>query len=172
MADGLTAALQRAAPFTIGLMSARLERRSRFRATIKILGPFALGFSFPFYGTNFTQIRVAANGWLSFTSTATGATSYTNLALPATAAPENILACWWDDLSPQRAGTNIRRWTNNVDSFVVSYQNVQSYANSGLYNFEVILKSDGGITYQYANMGTNRLNRRPLVCRTVTKQRV
>ncbi len=121
------------------------------------LGPFALGFTFPFYGNNYSQIRVAANGWLSFTSTATGATSYTNLALPATAAPENILACWWDDLSPQRAGTNIRRWTNNVDSFVVSYQNVQSYANSGLYNFEVILKSDGSITYQYASMGVNRL---------------
>lgn len=120
-------------------------------------GPYPIGFAFPFYGNNYTQVRVAANGWISFTSTATGATSYTNLSLPNASAPENILAIWWDDLSPQRAGTNVRRWTNNVDSFVVSYQNVQSFANSGLYNFEVILKSDGSITYQYANMGTNRL---------------
>lgn len=121
------------------------------------LGPYAIGFNFPFYGNSYSQVRVAANGWISFTSTATGATSYTNLTLPNSSAPENILACWWDDLSPQRAGTNVRRWTNNVDSFVVSYQNVQSFANSGVYNFEVILKSDGSITYQYGNMGTNRL---------------
>lgn len=122
------------------------------------LGPYAIGFTFPFYGTNYTQFRVSANGWLSFTSTATGATSYNNTALPSNSAPENILAVWWDDLSPQRAGTSVRRWTNNIDSLVVSFQNIQSYANNGLYNFEIILTADGGITYLYGNMGTNRLN--------------
>lgn len=121
------------------------------------LGPFPLGFTFPYFGQNFTQIRLAANGWLSFTSTATGATSYNNQALPSSTAPENLLAVWWDDLSPQRAGTNVRRWTNNVDSFVVSYQNVQSYAGGGVYNFEVILTSDGKVKYQYGSMGTARL---------------
>lgn len=121
------------------------------------LGPYAIGFSFPFYGNSYSQVRISANGWLSFTSSATGASSYNNTTLPASTAPENILACWWDDLSPQRAGTAVRRWTNNADSFVVSFQNVQSYQNNGLYNFEVILKSDGSVTYQYGNMGTNRL---------------
>lgn len=121
------------------------------------LGPYAIGFSFPFYGTNFTQVRISANGWVSFTSAAIGATSYTNASLPNSTAPENLLACWWDDQSPQRAGTNIRRWTNNADSFVVSFQNIQSYQNNGLYNYEIILTADGGITYQYGNMGTNRL---------------
>ncbi|MBK6767245.1 MAG: carboxypeptidase regulatory-like domain-containing protein [bacterium] len=118
------------------------------------LGPYALGFTFPFYGTNFTQVRVCGNGWLSFTSTVT---SYSNSGLPNSTSPENLLACWWDDLSPHRAGTVVRRWTNNLDSFVVSFQNVQSYQNNGLYNFEVILTSDGGITYQYGSMGVNRL---------------
>lgn len=122
------------------------------------LGPYAIGFSFPFYGTNFTQVRISANGWVSFTSAATGATSYTNTSLPNNTAPENLLACWWDDQSPQRAGTNVRRWTNNVDSFVVSFENIQSYQNNGLYNYEIILTADGGITYQYGSMGTNRLN--------------
>ncbi len=121
------------------------------------LGPYAIGFSFPFYGDSYSQVRVAANGWISFTSTATGATSYSNTQLPSITAPENILACWWDDLSPQRAGTNVRRWTNNVDSFIVSFQNVQSYSGSGVYNFEMILTADGSVTYQYGNMGVNRL---------------
>ena len=35
------------------------------------LGPFPIGFEFPFYGSTFTSVRVCTNGWLSFTSTAT-----------------------------------------------------------------------------------------------------
>lgn len=121
------------------------------------LGPYSIGFSFPFFGNTYSQVRIAANGWVSFTSSATGATSYNNVYLPSSSAPENLLACWWDDLSPQRTGTNVRRWTNNVDSFIVSFENVQSYANSGLYDFEMILTADGSITYQYGDMGVNRL---------------
>jgi hypothetical protein len=122
------------------------------------LGPFPVGFNFPFYGQNFSTFRLSANGWLSFTSSASNASSYNNAFLPSSAAPENLITPWWDDLSPQRTGTVIRRWTNNVDSLIVMYDNVQSYANSGVYNFEMILLSSGKIVFQYASMGTNRLN--------------
>jgi hypothetical protein len=129
-----------------------------FTADDQNLGPFPIGFSFPFYGSTFTTYRVSANGWISFTSTSSGTNSYTNVFLPSASAIENVIAPWWDDLSPHRSGTVVRRWTNNADSLVVSFQNVQSYENNGLYNFEVILLSSGQITSQYASMGTNRLN--------------
>jgi carboxypeptidase D len=123
------------------------------------LGPYNIGFTFPFYGQNFTTLRVAANGWISFTSTATGTSSYSNQFLPNNGtAPENLLAVWWDDLSPQRVGTSVRLWSNNSDSLIVSFVNVQSYSGGGVYNFECILESSGKITYQYASMGTARLN--------------
>lgn len=122
------------------------------------LGPYAIGFSFPYYGTNYTTVRVSANGWLSFTSTANGTSSYDNIYLPNGSAPENLIGPWWDDLSPQRAGSRVRYYSNNADSFIVSFESVQSYQNNGLYNFEVILLSDGKITFQYAGMGVNRLN--------------
>jgi hypothetical protein len=122
------------------------------------LGPYSIGFNFPFYGQNFTSIRVAANGWISFTSTATGETSWRNKYLPDNTAPENIIAAWWDDLSPQRSGTSVRLYTNNADSLILSFNNVQSYQNGGLYNFETILLASGRIVFQYASMGTNRLN--------------
>jgi hypothetical protein len=122
------------------------------------LGPYSIGFPFPYYGQNFTSIRVAANGWISFTSTATGETSWRNKYLPDNTAPENIIAPWWDDLSPQRSGTSVRLYTNNTDSLIVSFNNVQSYADNGLYNFQIILLSSGKIVFQYASMGTNRLN--------------
>ena len=122
------------------------------------LGPYNIGFAFPFYGQNFTTLRVAANGWISFTSAATGQTSYSNQDLPNGTAPENLLAVWWDDLSPQRAGTSVRLFTNNSDSLIISFVNVQSYSGGGLYNFQMILQSNGRVTYQYANMGAARLN--------------
>lgn len=119
------------------------------------LGPFALGFSFPFYGTNFTTYRLCGNGWISFTNTTN---TWSNRNLPSTEAPENLIAPWWDDLSPQRTGTIVRRWTNNVDSAIISFSNVQSYSGSGVYNFQIILLASGKIIFQYGSMGSNRLN--------------
>lgn len=122
------------------------------------LGPYSIGFSFPYYGLNFTTFRLSANGWLSFTSNASDMTSYTNVSLPSGNGPENIIAPWWDDLSPQRVGTAVRYWSNNTDSLVVSFSNVQSFSGGGVYNFQIVLQASGKITYQYRSMGTARLN--------------
>ncbi|HEY3296346.1 MAG TPA: M14 family zinc carboxypeptidase [bacterium] len=125
-----------------------------FAGDDQTLGPFPVGFTFPFYGQNFSTFRLCSNGWISFSS---ASTAYGNTFLPSSASPENLIAAWWDDLSPQRTGTVIRRWTNNVDSLVVSFANVQSYSGSGVYTFEMILLSSGKIVLQYNSMGTNRL---------------
>ena len=29
-------------------------------------GPFPIGFSFPFFGNNYTEFYIGANGWISF----------------------------------------------------------------------------------------------------------
>lgn len=118
------------------------------------LGPYPVGFTFPFYGQEFTQYRICGNGFLSFTSTSN---SYSNSTLPSGSAPENLIAAWWDDLSPQRTGTAIYRYST-ADSLIISFNNVQSYSLSGLYNFQYILLSSGKIVLQYGSMGTNRLN--------------
>ncbi|MDD5087554.1 MAG: carboxypeptidase regulatory-like domain-containing protein, partial [bacterium] len=118
------------------------------------LGPFSIGFTFPYFEQNFTQYRICGNGWISFTSTST---SYSNSTLPSTASPENIIAAWWDDLSPQRTGTQIYRYAT-ADSLIISFNNIQSYSGSGVYNFQIILLSSGRIVFQYGSMGTNRLN--------------
>lgn len=119
------------------------------------LGPYNIGFTFPYYSQNFTSYRLCSNGWISFTSTSN---SYSNSDLPASGSPPNLLAVWWDDLSPQRTGTQVRQWSNNVDSAVISFTNVQSYSDTGLYNFQIVLLSSGKFTYQYGSMGTRRLN--------------
>lgn len=121
------------------------------------LGPYAIGFTFPFYGQNFTTYRISANGWISFTATDNAQSSYENTELPNSSAPENLIAPWWDDLSPQRSGSVVKRYTSGTDSLIISYENVQSYSGGGVYNFQMILLANGDILFQYEDMGTNRL---------------
>ena len=59
------------------------------------LGPFPIGFEFPFYGATFSQFRACSNGWISFTNTTTDSS---NDPLPSTGAPENLLAAFWDSM--------------------------------------------------------------------------
>ena len=117
-------------------------------------GPFPLGFTFPFYGNNFTSLRVCSNGWLSFTSTST---ALTNVAIPATAEPNNALYGFWDDLNPNATGRRdtIYYYADAANNrFIVQYQNVRRFSDPTVseVTFQVILKADGSILCQYQTM--------------------
>jgi len=112
------------------------------------VGPFPIGFSFPFYGHNFTTFRLCTNGFLSFTS---DSTAYSNAPLPSGAEPFNLIAPFWDDLTFSMGG-EAYYWTNNQDTLVVSYVDVPHLGGGGPYTFQVILRADGSITYQYQMM--------------------
>jgi hypothetical protein len=117
-------------------------------------GPFDIGFTFEFYGTDFTQFRICANGWVSFTSTAT---SYTNSTIPTAAEPNNLLALFWDDLYPPGAG-HIYYYSDG-SKLVVEYDGVQRLSCTDcLYTMEIILYPNGKIIYQYKTMTGARLN--------------
>ncbi len=117
-------------------------------------GPFDIGFTFEFYGVDFTQFRICANGWVSFTSTAT---AYTNSTIPSTGEPNNLLALFWDDLYPPDAG-HIYYYSDG-SKLVVEYDGVQRLSCTDcLYTMEVILYPSGKIIYQYKTMTGARLN--------------
>jgi subtilisin family serine protease len=114
------------------------------------IGPFSLGFVFPYYRYDYESIRFCSNGWLSFTSTST---AYNNTSLPNLAAPSNILAVFWDDLifySNSRAYF----YTNQQDSAIITWQNAFHVGGGGPYTFQAILTKSGYITFQYLNIGT------------------
>lgn len=118
------------------------------------LGPFPLGFDFPFYGESFSSFRVCCNGWISFTSTDT---SFSNYPLPDPAQPENLLAIFWDDLSLEYGGQVFYYVT--AESLVVSFIGVPGWGpRGGPYTFQAVLTWDGGIVYQYLDMGSERLD--------------
>ena len=123
-----------------------------------VRGPFQLGFTFPFYGHNYNRIWISANGWISFADSVF--TNSYNRMLPAVSAPAASICAWWDDLQPNLTGTNIRFWTNGVDSAAAHFKNVRAgvVPNQGTYNFQILLTTRGDIQIFYGNMGTIRLN--------------
>jgi len=112
-------------------------------------GSFPIGFSFPFYGNEFTQFYLSSNGFLSLSPIS--GRNFSNLALPAPSAPGNLLAPFWDDLNFYTSG-EAYYWSNGEDALVISYVEAPHYGDGGPYTFQVILRADGSITYQYQSM--------------------
>ena len=115
-----------------------------------VAGPFPIGFSFRFYGGEFTEFFVTSNGIVSLSS---GDASFGNQPLPSPGAPPHLIAPFWDDLilSP---GTVY--WQNDGSRLIVQWQSVQHYGSGGPYTFQAILHPNGSILYQYLTMGEPR----------------
>jgi len=110
------------------------------------VGPFAIGFPFPFYGTYFTTFRFCTNGFISFTSTAT---TYTNQPIPH-ADVYNLIAPFWDDLTFVPGGSAYYHFDG--EKLVIQYENVLHYGGGGPYTFQILLYPNGDIKFQYLSM--------------------
>lgn len=63
-----------------------------------------LGFSFDFYGTNYTDAFVSSNGFLTFSNDGNNGCCEGGL-LPDAGTPNNLIAFAWNDLDPSLGGT-------------------------------------------------------------------
>jgi hypothetical protein len=111
-----------------------------------------LGFDFPYYDSTYHSVNIGSNGILTFSG---GSTSLSNVAIPTSGAPNNMIAMWWDDLDPAEAG-NIYYYQDAANSrFIVSFVGIRNYqypSGTGSLTFQVILSSNGLITLQYQTM--------------------
>lgn len=113
----------------------------------------AIGFTFPFYGSDRTQIRVSSNGMIGF-GASEGLTEVTNTALPSTGAPNDMLAVWWDDLNPA-AGGSVRIGSDGSAPnrrLIVSWVGVPHFSANPVntYTFQALLEeATGDLVVQY-----------------------
>jgi M6 family metalloprotease-like protein len=110
-----------------------------------------LPFSFNYYGDAKTSVYVGSNGYLSFDASPT---DWINVAIPNPGSPNDIIAPFWDDLSPQLGGEVY--YLAAADRFVVSWVSVPRYiygGSEGSYTFQAILYPDGRILFQYQSVG-------------------
>jgi hypothetical protein len=110
-------------------------------------GPFDIGFSFPFYGNEFTTFHVCTNGWISFTNTST---VYSPTTLPNANAPENMIAPFWDDLTFAVYGDAYYHYDGQ--RLIVEYQSVPNRGSGGFCWFQLRLYPSGRIEFLYKEM--------------------
>ena len=115
------------------------------------LGPFDIGFAFPWWDMNFeSQIWVCSNGWLSFSS-GQGA-AYMNAAIPTSGSPNNLIAPYWDDLTPNANSEILYYHDTANERFIVEWLDVPHYSTGGTYTFELILYANGDIDFMFNNL--------------------
>jgi hypothetical protein len=111
--------------------------------------PIPLGFTFSFYGDDFTSLRVCNNGWLSFN---TFSVSYNNTTLPSNLAPRAMIAPLWDNLNLQ-ANSKVYYFADST-RFVVEWEDVYTATGNGPYTFQTILFRNGNMMFQYKNLSS------------------
>ena len=122
-------------------------------------GPFGIGFTFNFYGANWTQFYVSSNGLLSFGSGSTD--PFNACPLPDTNTPDDIIALMWADLDP--GTTSDAAYYRTFSScpygtgacLVVQYENYHLFPGGGdiAGTFEAILFENGSILIQFEDAG-------------------
>jgi len=110
-----------------------------------VVGPFPIGFSFPFYFAEYDSFYVGSNGILGFSSD--GMSSWSNQNIPYTYTPNNLIAWFWDDLNPTTGGT--AEYGLEDGNLVVTMTGYHEYGGSGSLTAQVILTPDGEIIVNY-----------------------
>lgn len=111
----------------------------------------SLPFAFPFYGQAYLSGWVDTNGYLSFIDPE-GSHPKTSGTWPLPAAPNALIAPFWDDLVVD-GSASVRTESTGVGAdqrFVVEWRNVHRKGNTAQrLSFEVVLAPDGTITTNY-----------------------
>ncbi|MEV0734005.1 carboxypeptidase regulatory-like domain-containing protein [Polymorphospora sp. NPDC050346] len=116
-----------------------------------------LPFPVRFHGESYTTGRVHTNGLMSFGPASGEPDTWVNPTMPTSAAPNAVVAPFWDDLEVD-AAASVRTQTLGTTpnrSYVVEWRNVGFRpTNAQRITFEVIFHEDGRIAFHYGAMST------------------
>jgi hypothetical protein len=117
-----------------------------------IVGPFQIGFDFPYYWYTVSSFYLGSNGYIAFHDNHMNASPFPGVPSPARA--NNVIAPLLSDLNPEDSGT-VHVYSNNTDTCIVQFTGVPFWAPgsgmTGANSFQIILtKADSSILVQYA----------------------
>ncbi len=104
-----------------------------------------LPFFFPFYNHLLSKITIGSNGFLCDSSIYESR----NYPLPYYNV-DNMIVPFWIDLAPNQGGNVFVYGDSSI--FIVEWSHVPVYLRSNGNTFEVILKPDGGVIFQYLHL--------------------
>jgi hypothetical protein len=113
-----------------------------------VIGPFNIGFDFPYYWYTVTSFFVGSNGYIAFHDNALDASPFQHV--PSPERPNNMLAPILSDLDPSTRGT-VWVWTNTAaDTCIIQFDSIPFWNTGGNNTFQIILsRPDSAITFQY-----------------------
>lgn len=113
-----------------------------------VVGPFSIGFEFPYYWYKVRQIFCGSNGYIAFHDNSLAAPDFN--PVPGIDRPNNTLAALMADMDPSTRGS-CWYWTSaDADTFIVQFDSVPFWSTGGSNTFQIILsRPDSSITFQY-----------------------
>lgn len=119
-----------------------------------VVGPFNIGFEFPYYWYRVNKFWVCSNGIISFSSDALWTSHGGGSLMPQPTLPNDIVAPLGGDLNPGLGRGEVYYWSNGVDTLIVSYIDMPEWHYGtdtlGSHTFQLILvKEDSSIIFQY-----------------------
>jgi hypothetical protein len=118
-----------------------------------VVGPFDIGFDFPYYWYTVTSFFLGSNGYIAFHDNTLDAPDFN--PVPGPARPNNTLAVLMADMDPSQGGSpngSVWYWTNAAnDTCIVQYDSIRFWNMASTNNtFQIILsRPDSSITFQY-----------------------
>ncbi len=111
------------------------------------VGPFDIGFDFPYYGQSRTQYWVNSNGVIQFSDINL---QFANMPIPTgVSGTTDFIAVLWDDLNFMNTGSKAFHQQFN-DRMVVQFENVRRFGNpNDSATFQVTLYYNGSIMFSY-----------------------
>ena len=95
----------------------------------------SLPFDFKFYGVDYDEITISADGWITFGRT--DIASFRNYPIPGAGGPSPMVAAFWDDL---KTGSGGDVYTYVTDEYVIiQWDYMRTYYNNNRNTFEIIL---------------------------------
>ena len=131
-------------------------------------------FTFPYFGTEHTSIRVATDGYLHWETSSTSTPGNQRIPNVSGSNPGKALAPFWDDLHTRQTGRVLAKKIG-ADRYVIQWSRVSlrwgsENTNEGDLSFMVILHRDGSFEFRYhfmdppPNPATAASHCQPLSC--------
>ncbi len=116
----------------------------------------ALPFPVNFFGVAYNEISVCTNGFIQFGPGPVYTTTFTNVAIPATADPDNMVCALWDDLNMSAVARIYTQASGAPGSqtFIVSFENYrQRLSTTDNLNFQFVMtEGSDTIEVRYGSM--------------------
>ncbi len=123
---------------------------------------FNLPFNFRFYGRNESEITLSSNGWIAFGRVTVPVPA--NTQIPYGGYPNNMIACYWDDLDPGHSGQVCHYSDTTYHRLIIEWYQVPHNGIGNPETFQAVIydpafyptpNGDGEIVVQYHTVSSN-----------------